>query len=618
MSSCYNISSEKTCFTPFLANNSRAVRKPFEEASHWCKEYDSGSSLIIINSIESQRTVESFIGRHVLANETIILDAQKLSPSKSLEWSWVNGHPTIPIDARERDLQFYDGACVHSTHEQSLAYCFGDATSLFRYICEYSDWKSDKSYRQNNKSYVASEGLATWFDARKDCFRLGGDLASITDLRTIKDWSRLKEHPTYWIGLHRNKWIWKSTGAALIYANWKDGFPVASSDKQCICISPRCRRDNERTTCEAEHDRKWMTCNCNKSFAIVCQKEEKSDALTQEITVTEEMLSSADVKSTASFLVDTSTKSQSSLPRASSLVSTTATPLITTSKKTPIAITPATNNKTPTDNYSVEEISRKTVSTLSMTQTPSNHFNEDQTTAFAAAQLFKSLKTKEILFFIPLLLAVAQILVAVIFIIRKSKCDRRNERSSMNDRKQSETISCVIEHVVPDNRPSDGTVPPSNTIYADVEMTQRPTFSNNSIYASVRPTSEAFYMGKNVVYANLDIPQKVQQKPRCADKITACLSPIYSQPYKPPSSPGNTVYAEPFKPDKRSTAAAPVIYSEQNKPAKSLPPTDKAAKATDSTYLKAIEVKRGATSEGVATQDPSAVYAEPIKLKKSF
>lgn len=59
---------------------------------------------------------------------------------------------------------------------------------------------------------MASERDATWYDARKDCLRLGGDLASITDLQTIEDWSWLPENQIYWIGLHRIKWIWKTTG----------------------------------------------------------------------------------------------------------------------------------------------------------------------------------------------------------------------------------------------------------------------------------------------------------------------------------------------------------------------------------------------------------------------
>jgi len=59
-------------------------------------------------------------------------------------------------------------------------------------------------------------------------------------------------------------------GSVVSYTNWKTGYPDESSDKQCSCVSPQCKRENKR--CKAEFDRKWLTCNCSKSYAIVCQK----------------------------------------------------------------------------------------------------------------------------------------------------------------------------------------------------------------------------------------------------------------------------------------------------------------------------------------------------------
>lgn len=72
--------------------------------------------------------------------------------------------------------------------------------------------KQSSIHRQNNTYYVASEGLASWCDARDECLRLGGDLASFTVPRTIMDWSWLPENQTYWIGHHLNEKIWNSTG----------------------------------------------------------------------------------------------------------------------------------------------------------------------------------------------------------------------------------------------------------------------------------------------------------------------------------------------------------------------------------------------------------------------
>lgn len=73
------------------------MRRPFKNASDSCRAYAPGYSLITINSLESLRIVESFVGRQVLANETIVIDARKLSASESLEWSWINGYPTVPM-----------------------------------------------------------------------------------------------------------------------------------------------------------------------------------------------------------------------------------------------------------------------------------------------------------------------------------------------------------------------------------------------------------------------------------------------------------------------------------------------------------------------------------------
>lgn len=99
ISHCYNSNntrSGKICFTTFLAYNGRPLRKPLENASRWCNSVITGSFLIIIDSVETQRAVEQFIGKQVLQNETVILDARKLSPRvnpKSV--SYANGHSSV-------------------------------------------------------------------------------------------------------------------------------------------------------------------------------------------------------------------------------------------------------------------------------------------------------------------------------------------------------------------------------------------------------------------------------------------------------------------------------------------------------------------------------------------
>lgn len=66
--------------------------------------------------------------------------------------------------------------------------------------------------QQESKPYTANEGPVSWYDARKKCLTSGGDLASITNLRTTDVGLYLTRNQKYWIGLHRNKWIWNSTG----------------------------------------------------------------------------------------------------------------------------------------------------------------------------------------------------------------------------------------------------------------------------------------------------------------------------------------------------------------------------------------------------------------------
>lgn len=79
-------------------------------------------------------------------------------------------------------------------------------------ICSIADLKqafiSQAVIYQQNKYYVASEGIATWYDARMECLRSGGDLASFADLRSINATSWLVEGQRYWIGLYRKRWIW--------------------------------------------------------------------------------------------------------------------------------------------------------------------------------------------------------------------------------------------------------------------------------------------------------------------------------------------------------------------------------------------------------------------------
>lgn len=105
---CYNSKSGKDCYAILVDNKSHRVRTPFKEASRLCKVHVPGSSLIVIESKESQRNVQVFIKREQLENETIIIDAHRLSASENPNWSWVNGHPYSPdiLKGKYREFRY--------------------------------------------------------------------------------------------------------------------------------------------------------------------------------------------------------------------------------------------------------------------------------------------------------------------------------------------------------------------------------------------------------------------------------------------------------------------------------------------------------------------------------
>lgn len=74
---------------------------------------------------------------------------------------------------------------------------------------------------------------------------------------------------------------------------------------------------------------------------------------------------------------------------------------------------------------------------------------------------------------------------------------RRKEESPLKKTYQNEAFSSEYDTMVLDKRPSEGTVP----IYTELEMSQQPTPSNNTIYSKMQPTSEAVDIDISV-YAN--------------------------------------------------------------------------------------------------------------------
>ena len=57
--------------------------------------------------------------------------------------------------------------------------------------------------------YDGPNGRLSWHEARYFCARNGGTLARI-DINPQTDFSLPIEHDEYWVGFHRNKWVWES------------------------------------------------------------------------------------------------------------------------------------------------------------------------------------------------------------------------------------------------------------------------------------------------------------------------------------------------------------------------------------------------------------------------
>lgn len=89
ISFCYNPNSGQISFNAFSA-----VGLPFKTGIPLCSPPVPGLNFTVINS---QGTVEIFIGIQLLhlANNTIIMHAQRLSANVSLDSSWVNGHTSF-------------------------------------------------------------------------------------------------------------------------------------------------------------------------------------------------------------------------------------------------------------------------------------------------------------------------------------------------------------------------------------------------------------------------------------------------------------------------------------------------------------------------------------------
>ncbi|XP_059363612.1 CD209 antigen-like protein D isoform X1 [Carassius carassius] len=112
--------------------------------------------------------------------------------------------------------------------------------------------------RFENTCYFLSQNRFTWQQSRKECQRMGGDLAVITNERVQMYLSR-KGSLHYWIGLNHlgtNEWTWINN-TALTVRYWGDqSFPG-----ECGILA-----GNEPP------ERSWRPSSCSLYLQYICQK----------------------------------------------------------------------------------------------------------------------------------------------------------------------------------------------------------------------------------------------------------------------------------------------------------------------------------------------------------
>ncbi|GFR82785.1 macrophage mannose receptor 1-like [Elysia marginata] len=121
----------------------------------------------------------------------------------------------------------------------------------------------------NDQCFYAGSGAESWFQARRDCLHIGGDLVSITS-DSEKDFILQMIPKIYpeniWIGLYEvepGRHIW-SDGSPKVYFNFAKGQPDDNhGSERCVIMS--------------KDDGKWHDQNCMKGWSsYVCKKHDSN------------------------------------------------------------------------------------------------------------------------------------------------------------------------------------------------------------------------------------------------------------------------------------------------------------------------------------------------------
>lgn len=254
-----------------------------ERAREFCKK--NFGDLAVIEDNSERR----FLAKYISKDETINAYFIGLQLSLDKEVSWMDGTPMryVAWAPHEPNFANNDENCVVMYRTSGL---WNDVNCGYPhpFICERHNSSINATsaptaasvpggcpelwFLFENKCYklfgFKEEEKKNWHDARTDCQRLGGNLATISNQRVQAFLtSKLNYFPTdAWIGLNdineELKFLW-TDGSTVDYTNWAKGFPSYSSDNG-DCTAVRNKPMKEAGS--------WRHMYCSLKKGYVCQK----------------------------------------------------------------------------------------------------------------------------------------------------------------------------------------------------------------------------------------------------------------------------------------------------------------------------------------------------------
>lgn len=117
------------------------------------------------------------------------------------------------------------------------------------------------------RCFYISTGTKNWWDAKQDCIRRGGRLFEprSKELNELVYSNVPGPAKCYWVGISdieaENKYVYASDDKELTYTNFRPGYPISNSTKNCFLYA-----------CDGSHPFKFWDYGCEVSIAYVCEE----------------------------------------------------------------------------------------------------------------------------------------------------------------------------------------------------------------------------------------------------------------------------------------------------------------------------------------------------------